>query len=70
MKKLFILTTSIRCILLLLNSNFAFAAEEKPECSACTTTLPHIDNYISMTEELISALQTFAIKQDSALQKE
>ncbi len=56
-------------MLLILNSNFAYATWEKAECGACTTTLTHVDNYISMTEELISTLQTFAIKQSSVLKK-
>lgn len=48
--------------LLLVSSTSSFVYAEDTQCSACTTTSPYIDNYISFAYEIISTLQTYANK--------
>jgi hypothetical protein len=59
-------TTITVCILLISGSNFSYAAEE---CQSCTRTSPYIDTYINFVNEILSAFQTFAYKEDSVLQQ-
>lgn len=60
-------TTITLCILLISWSNFSYAAEE---CESCTISSPYIETYINFVNEILSALQTFAYKQDSVLQQQ
>ena len=68
MKRYLFITTILSAMLLIISSNFAFAADE--ECDACNTTSPYVDNYINFANELIKTFQTYANQQAYTFQQQ